>query len=185
VYRSDPSLIQACLSGDKAAWDALVERYGRLVYSIPRRYGLSTEDADDVFQNVFLSAYRSLDKLKDQSRLSSWLITTAHRECWRTGKRGAKSANLDEHIENVAAPRESDLVDWERQHLVRQGLTILDGRCQPLLEAMFFDSTRPDYETIAKKLNMRMGSIGPTRARCFNKLQKILTQLGLTADPGR
>lgn len=179
MHRSDPTLIQSCLRGDQAAWDDLVERYGRLVYSIPRRYGLSDEDANDVFQNVFLSTYRSLERLKDQTRLSAWLITTAHRESWRVGKRSDKYPQLDEQIADVAAPGDDVLEDWERQHIVRQGLAILGGRCQQLLEAMFLDSAEPSYEAIALSLGMKIGSIGPTRARCFKKLQGILADLGL------
>jgi RNA polymerase sigma factor (sigma-70 family) len=178
VHQSDPALIQACLKGDKAAWDKLVEQYGRLVYSIPRRYGLTPEDSDDVFQGVFLSAYRSLAKLKDQTRLSSWLITAAHRECWRVGKRREKYPHLDDSIADVAAPDDDQAEQWERQHVVRQGLAILGGKCQPLLEAIFLDSSDPSYEDIAKRLGMKVGSIGPTRARCFEKLQRVLADLG-------
>jgi len=178
VYKSDPALIQACLKGEKAAWDTLVERYGRLVYSIPHRYGFSADDADDVFQNVFLLAYRSLDKLKDQTRLSSWLITTTHRACWQIGKRGEKYPELDEKIDDVAAPDEDQVEAWERQHLVRQGLATLGGKCEQLLNLMFLDPEKPSYETIAERLGMKVGSIGPTRARCFEKLQRILEQLG-------
>ncbi len=183
VYRSDPALIQSCLGGDKAAWDTLVDRYGRLVYSIPSRYGLSAEDADDVFQNVFLSLCRNLGGLKDQTRLSSWLITTTHRECWRVGKRSDKYPELDERIADVAAPSEDELVTWERQHLIRQALEILGGKCEQLLRLMFLDPADPSYETIAERLGMKVGSIGPTRARCFEKLERILAELGVFDEP--
>src|SRR5512144_1837201 len=76
--RSDQDLIQACLEGDETAWKDLVLRYGRLVYSVPRRYGLSAADADDVFQNVFTAVYRHLAGLRDQARLAAWLITISH-----------------------------------------------------------------------------------------------------------
>ena len=182
VYTSDPALIQACLNAEKAAWDTLVERYGRLVYSIPHRYGFSADDADDVFQNVFLLAYRSLDKLKDQARLSSWLITTTHRECWRIGKRRGQHTELDAKIDDVAAPDDDQVLVWERQHLVRQGLMILGGKCEQLLSLMFLDPEKPSYATIAERLGTKIGSIGPTRARCFEKLQRILQKLGAFSE---
>jgi RNA polymerase sigma factor (sigma-70 family) len=182
VYKSDPALIQACIRGEKAAWDALVDRYGRLVYSIPRRYGLTPEDSDEVFQNVFVAAHRALGGLKDQTRLSSWLITTAHRECWRVGKRADRYPELDERIEDVARPSEDQLVAWERQHLVQQGLEKLGGKCEQLLRMIFLDRDDPGYETIADRLGMKVGSIGPTRARCLQKLQNILEDLGLFSD---
>lgn len=182
MYRSDPALIAACLDGRKEAWDSLVERYGRLVYSIPRRYGLSEADADDVFQNVFLTLYRSLPKLRDQTRLSAWLITTAHRECWRIGKRRDDYPDLDQVMEDVSEPSRDRLIEWERQHLVQEGLKLLGGLCEQLLRALFMDTANPSYEVIAKRLGIRVGSIGPTRARCFQKLERVLARLGIGSD---
>ena len=113
AYRSDPRLIARCVDGDQAAWDDLVDRYGRLVYSIARRYGLDA-DADDVFQNVFSALFRSLDRLRDKGRLSSWLITTTHRECWRVGRRPGGPEDLDQHIVDVSAPSDEQAAQWER-----------------------------------------------------------------------
>jgi RNA polymerase sigma factor (sigma-70 family) len=175
--------LAACRRGDRGAWDAMVDQYGRLVYSIPRRYGLSEADADDVFQGVFLQLFRRLDAIRDPDRLSSWLITTAHRECWRVGKRSANvsahGVDLEERIPDLAAPAAEDAEAWEQQHLVREALEQLGGRCQALLSALFTSGTTPNYEAIAQQLGMRVGSIGPTRARCFRKLEKILLELGV------
>ena len=78
---NDAALVHACLAGDQRAWDELVERYGRLVYGIPRRMGFSAADADDVFQNVFAILLRYLSDLRDYTRLAAWLVTTTRREC--------------------------------------------------------------------------------------------------------
>lgn len=179
MYRDDSALIQACLAGNHSAWNELVERYGRLVYSVPRRYGLSPTDADDVFQSVWTLLFRRLGALRDHSRLSSWLITTAHRESWRIGKASASNPNLDEHIADVGSPPEDLAELWEQQHLVRRSLAELGGRCAELLSALFMDSTEPSYDQIAAKLGIPVGSIGPTRARCFQKLEAILRRNGL------
>lgn len=179
MYRSDPALIQACLDGDETAWHELVERYGRLVYSIPRRYGLCQADADDIFQNVFTIALRRLSSLRDQTRLSAWLITTTHRECWRLGKLARADAALDDAIVDVSSPPAEKILHWERQHLVRQALDQLDERCQALLTALFLEPTTPTYEEIAARVGMAVGSIGPTRARCFKKLEAILNEMGV------
>ena len=104
THESDAALVRACLAGDEDAWEELVDRYGRLVYSIPRRLGLSAVDADDVFQNVFAALFRRLADLRDQSRLTSWLITTTYRECWRAGKQVWRHAGLDATIVDVGAP---------------------------------------------------------------------------------
>ena len=179
AYASDPELIKRCLRGEQAAWDELVERYGRLVYSVPRRYGLSEADASDVMQNVFVTAFRRLETLEDHTRLSAWLITTAHRESWRVGKKSGRAQHLDEAITDLGSPSDDQVESWDRQHLVRVGLERLGGRCQELLTALFLEPAEASYEELARRLDMKVGSIGPTRARCFKKLESILAELGL------
>jgi len=181
MHRSDPKLIEACLRGEQGAWDALVDQYGRLVYSIARRYGMAETDADDVFQNVFIILLRRLESLRDQTRLSAWIITTTHRECWRVGKRSGNTADIDERIADVGQPSEDRAALWEQQHVVRLGLERLSGSCQELLQALFMEESEASYEVIAERLGIKVGSIGPTRARCFRKLEKILLDLGLQA----
>lgn len=180
MHHGDSELVERCLAGDQCAWDELVDRYGRLVYSIPRRYGLSESDASDVMQNVFVTAFRKLQTLKDHERLSSWLITTAHRESWRVGKRSDRERQLDRAIPDVSEPSPAQVIDWERQHVVRAALERLGGRCQDLLTALFLEPSESSYEAIAERLDMKVGSIGPTRARCFKKLESILEEMGIT-----
>ena len=179
-YRSDPALVRACIAGNQDAWDELVDRYGRLVYSIPRRHGLSPADADDVFQNVFVVLCRRLSDLRDQTRLSSWLITITHRECWRLGKLTANQTGLDEDapIVDPGAPPAEEEVRWEREQQVREALRTLDERCRGLLTALFLDPDTPSYDEIGRRLSMPVGSIGPSRARCFRKLEAALIELG-------
>lgn len=178
MAKEDQALIEACLNGSQRAWDSLVEQYSRLVYSIPRRYQLSDADSDDVFQAVFLQLYRQLAALRDQTRLSSWLITTTHRECWRVSRREHPLNDLDPAWSDRDAPDPQATAAWEEQHLVRQALTELGGRCEQLLTALFLDPEHPDYEEIARRLSIAVGSIGPSRARCFEKLERILRKLG-------
>ncbi len=104
VTWSNSEFIQACLGGNQDAWNELVDRYGRLVYSITRRYGLSEADSDDVFQDVFTTAFRKLDTLRDPSRLSAWLMRITHRECHRVGKRPGRSVALDYALVDARAP---------------------------------------------------------------------------------
>lgn len=172
------ALVNACLRGDETAWSELVERYGRLVYSIPRRMGMVDADADDVFQNVFLLLYRHLGGLRDQSRVSSWLITTAYRECWRLGKHAGRAVDRDERLIDGAPPPETEVTRLEQEHQVRQALRRLDDRCRDLLTALFLEPEPPSYVDIAARLQMPAGSIGPTRSRCFRKLEGRLRDLG-------
>lgn len=181
MYQDDPKLIKACLAGKQNAWDELVERYGRLIYSIPRKYGFCDADADDVYSSVFMILVRKLDTVRDQNRLAAWIIRTTHRECYRIGKKANRYKELDTLIEDVSEPAPQQVMQWEHQHLVREGLGQLGGKCQELLTAMFLEQANPNYEAIAIRLGMKVGSIGPTRARCFMKLEKILIEMGL--DP--
>lgn len=174
---NDAALVEACLRGQQSAWDEIVDRYGRLVYSIPRRYGFCEADADDVFQDVFAILFRKLDSVRQRDRLSAWLIRTTHRECYRVGKQSGRYAQLDQTIEDVGSPPHERTEAWERQQVVRQALRELGGPCEALLTALFLAGQRPNYRQIAEQLGIKVGSIGPTRSRCFEKLEKILGDL--------
>jgi RNA polymerase sigma factor (sigma-70 family) len=177
----DTTLVAKCLAGEADAWDTLIERYGRLVYSIPRRAGLPDTDCDDIFQIVFGIVLRRLDTLREFERLSAWLIRTTHRETWRLVKRrkAASGETLPETLADEGEPTPEQVSRLERQHLVRQALEQIDERCRTLLEALFFEAERPDYDALGRRLNMPVGSIGPTRARCFQKLERLLAERGL------
>ena len=181
VHLSDPLLVRACLAGDDGAWEELVDRYGRLVYTVPRRLGLSEVDAEDVFQNVFVTLLRSLGSLRDQTRLSAWLITTTRRESWKIGRAGARRGEdeLDDALPAADPAVLDEVLRWEREEGVRQAMRRLDDRCRALLTALFLEPETPNYEAISARLGLPVGSIGPTRARCFKKLDVILRELGI------
>ncbi len=181
-FPSDPELIQACLRGDQAAWKELVTRYGRLVYSIPRRYGLSAVDAEDVFQNVFAIALKRLESLRNQQSLAAWLITVTRHETERVGARRITTEELDEWLEDEQATPQTQVQQWERQHIVHLALERLEKTCRELLMALFLEPDPASYEQIARQLGIPLGSIGPTRARCFKKLETILVALGFDPD---
>lgn len=182
VHRSDPALVQACLAGDEASWEELVDRYGRLVYAIPRRMGLTEADAQDVFQNVFVALLRNLSHLRDQTRLSAWLITTARRESWKLGRASSRPVSeLNDAIVDSGPPSIDEVTRWEQDHAVRQAMHRLDERCRTLLTLLYLESATPRYDEIAALLAMPVGSIGPTRARCFRKIDAILREMGI--DP--
>lgn len=182
MYRNDPDLIKACLNGDEAAWNELVERYARLVYSIALRYGLSSIDADDVFQNVFTIVFRRLSSLRNQKLLAAWLITITSRECQRLRRRNPEAIEMDESIPDGGHLPHDEAQILERRHLVRTALDQLDPRCRELLIALFLDPSEQSYEKIASRLGMPVGSIGPTRARCFKKLEAILGEMDIDFD---
>ncbi len=179
---TDPDLIQACLNGDEPAWKELVARYGRLVYSIPFRYGLGAADADDIFQNVFIIVHRRLETLKDQTLLAPWLITVTARETQRWCKRTRDHSPLDDTAADSAEPPLERVQQWELQYAVHQALAQLEPRCRELLTALFLDGHPASYQEISARLGLTNGSIGPTRARCFKKLEAILMKMGVDVN---
>src|SRR4030095_11446389 len=92
----DRALVEACLRGDSDAWEALILKYQRLIYSIPIRAGFSPVDAADIFQSVCLKLFEKLATVRKQGNISSWLMTTTSRECWRVVEKrgGATKASI-------------------------------------------------------------------------------------------
>jgi RNA polymerase sigma factor (sigma-70 family) len=175
---SDAGLIEACLGGNGQAWEALLLRYQRLIYSIPLRYGLPESDANDVFQNVSLSLWQHLGNLRDKTRLGPWLVVTTRRECWRMFRRRRQEAGaLDENLSETSNFEDEFLV-LERQSLIRAAIAALESPCRELLTQLFYTEPRPEYSKIAQSLSIPEGSIGPTRSRCLGKMMKILEELG-------
>ncbi|MBI5028971.1 MAG: sigma-70 family RNA polymerase sigma factor [Chloroflexi bacterium] len=174
AYSTDPDLVQACLKGNETAWKTLVERYGQLVYSIPRRYGFSPVEADQVFQKVFTILLRQLSTLRDQTHLVGWLVTITHHETRQVARRKPVSIQLSESIEKSETYLIEQVDFWERQRLVTQALGQLEAPCVELLTALFLEPEKLSSEKIATRLGAVVGSIGPARARCFKKLETLL-----------
>ena len=182
-HRADPVLVQACLDGDERAWDTLVERYGPLVYAIARRAGLPAADADEVFQIVFTTLFRRLHALRDQRRLSSWLIATTRRECRRLGTPAAGESGLgDEPAGDVGSSAADEAIRWEREQQIHQALRSLDDCCRGLLTAHFLAPAATSSEAIRARPAMPVDITGPARARCFRKLEAALRELGFDAE---
>jgi RNA polymerase sigma factor (sigma-70 family) len=183
--KADPELVEECLNGDAAAWEALVFRYQRLIYSIPVKLGFSQDDAADVFQSICLKLVEKLETLRDHKKLGSWLITATTRECWRKAAisrrevAGAFPAGdgQDEELLNVPAeqmlPVETHVM-LQQQQLVREAVAALPERCRRLINMLFYEKDELSYADIARSMKMPVASVGPTRARCLEKLKKLL-----------
>ncbi len=179
----DPELIEACLKGSGQAWEVLIVRYQRLIYSIPLRYGLPEHDANDIFQNVSLRLWENLGRLRDRARLGAWLVITTRRECWRMMRQRRQNTVILEEgaLDEVlpTSPRsEDEFLVLERQSQVHAAIGHLEAPCRELLTMLFYAEPRPTYSEIAQSLTLPEGSIGPTRSRCLEKLMKILEGMG-------
>jgi RNA polymerase sigma factor (sigma-70 family) len=181
----DRALVEACLGGDSEAWEALILRYQRLIYSIPIRAGFSPVDAADIFQSVCLRLFEKLSTLRKQEKISSWLMTTTTRECWRVVEKRRRETQPsiydDDYERDVVNQLESTepLADQqrmaiERQQSVREAVGALSERCRALITLLFYSKEEPSYVEIARLLKLPLNSVGPTRARCLQKLKRIL-----------
>jgi RNA polymerase sigma factor (sigma-70 family) len=184
--RDDPTvidLVNRANNGEKSAWDQLVERYAPLVWSICRRYQLDRPDADDVGQGVWLRLVEHLPALRDPAALPGWIATTTRRECLRVLRAGQRR---DEHErplppESAAeiagrAGAEADLpgsglLEAELMDALRAGLMSLSTRCRELLLLLIQDPPLA-YADIGARLQLPVGSIGPTRGRCLEALRR-------------
>jgi RNA polymerase sigma factor (sigma-70 family) len=183
---SDKQLLLSCRRGDESAWEALVNRYQRLMYAIPRRAGLDDDQAAEVFQEVFTTLFQKLNDIDDPDRLHAWLVTTAKRKTWRLISKARTTSQMHgSEAEDGAAdelagiPDDAPLPDetllkLEQQHEIRTALGSLEERCRKLLTMLFYEPETPSYSEIALSLKISEGSIGPTRARCLQKMLLLL-----------
>ncbi len=178
-------ILERSRKGDQRAWAELVERFQKLVYSIPRQMGLSTDDAADVFQSTFFALLKNLDRIENSATLPKWLSVTASRECLRILRTSGKTTTLgdqegmtlDELVADEEASAEDHALISERRYEVSAALEKIPERCRKLLGMLYGDDEK-EYKEIAEELSMPIGAIGPTRARCLDKLRAVLEMIG-------
>lgn len=184
LEKSDAELVARCRRGDETAWNELVDRYQRLIITIPRRAGLSEEQAADIFQEVFLTLFEKLDEIEQPEKIRSWMVTTAKFKTW-SAVRGEKNFHSPESEEAMQmemanfpdrSPLAEDvLIELEQQHLIRTALKQLEAKCQTILSMIYLqDAGAASYAEVARRIGVGETSISPLRARCLKKLAKIL-----------
>jgi RNA polymerase sigma factor (sigma-70 family) len=178
-------LVRAALGGDEVSWEALVQRYSGLVWSVARGYRLGQADAADVFQTTWLRLAEHLGRLSNPGQVGAWLATTARREALRTARGAARMAPADDatlvalgHVdhyspEHAALDAEQARLDADRAASLWRAFGGLPGRCRELLRILIA-MPPPSYGEVAAALDMPVGSIGPTRARCLRRLRELL-----------
>lgn len=172
VDSTDGALLRSCRDGDARAWDALVERYERLVFSVALRNGLDREDAADVTQEVFVALLDSLDTLRDDTKLASWLMTVARRKSWRTRERFVRSHPAPAETAGNAA---ADPVDtWTSVTVLHDAVARLGEPCRTLITDLYLDADHPSYAEVAARMGRSIGGIGPLRGRCLERLRGMV-----------
>ena len=178
--RNDPEvidLVTRARCGDRSAWDQLVDRYSPLIWSICRRWQLDRTDAEDVGQAVWLRLVEQLDNLRDPAALPGWLATTTQRECSRARRSrcrlaaGGQAPDAEKLPDEQAATAEDVLFMAERHAALRAAFTDLPANWQQLLTLLTTEPPTP-YAEISVKLGIPVGSIGPNRSRCLDRLRR-------------
>ena len=172
------SLLAAASAGDQAAWDALVERYANLLWSIARAFRLSQTDAADVVQLTWLRLVENLDRITEPEHLAGWLSTTARRECLQLIRRSERHREIPAtgtraEAVDPAPPVDERLLRDERDRTLWGFFAELSERCQQLLRVLMA-TPPPEYAEVADALGMPIGSIGPTRQRCLKQLRELV-----------
>lgn len=174
---ADEALVRRCLDGDAAAWTALVARHGPLAWSTIRRAGLHADDAADVYQTTWLAALEQLPRLRDPRRFGGWIARTAHLQSLRVRRGYGISRRVLARIparETDDRVPEEELSALEDRSRVTEALAAIGERCATLLRVLYFERPAPAYRDVSLRLRMPVGSIGPTRARCLERLAKRL-----------
>jgi len=191
--RDDPSviaLVARVCDGDQEAWNEIVERYSPLVWGICLRYQLSRPDIDDVGQGVWLMLVEHIGQLREPAALPGWLATTTRNECLRvlrTANRYDLDGLPDEDLmppDPDGAPIDRDLLEAELNIALRAALAELQPPCHELL-TMLINDPAPSYADVSSALGIPVGSIGPKRARCLDRLRRSRHLAGFLSErPG-
>jgi RNA polymerase sigma factor (sigma-70 family) len=168
--------VREAISGSQGAWDALVEQFSGLVWSIARSQLPDASDASDVSQTVWLRLAEHIGELRDPERVGAWLAVTTRHEATRVQKRRQFQVPVShERLVRVpeANPRqpEAAVVAAEESAALWKAFSCLGEACQTLLRMLISDPP-PSYAVVSETLGLPIGSIGPTRSRCLSHLRQ-------------
>jgi RNA polymerase sigma factor (sigma-70 family) len=171
------SLLAAASTGDQAAWDAIVGKFSSMLWSIARSFRLDPLDASDVIQITWLRLVENLDRITEPEALPGWLATTMRRECLQLLRRTSRQHTV-RHREPLDMPDPAPPVDHmlltdERDAALWRKVAELGEICLRLLRVLMA-TPPPSYPEVAAALDMRIGSIGPTRQRCLRRLRELM-----------
>lgn len=171
----DDELVMRIRSGDRVAWDELVDRHSALLWRLARSIVADDQAASDAMQTAWLRLLEQIDRIEDPQAVSSWLCTTVRREAIAIGKASVRQAPAD-HTSwsfDTATVPESDpgnhVVQADQHATVLGVFRQLSDRCQHLLTLL---AHKLSYKEISLAMDLPVGSIGPTKNRCLDQLRR-------------
>jgi RNA polymerase sigma factor (sigma-70 family) len=182
------TMMTAARAGDEAALGRIVSELSPMLWQVARAAGLAASDAEDVLQTVWLRLVSHLHEIRDTSALIAWLVITTRREAWHVRAAGRRQLPAEQDWFSARpdhTPGAEDQVIVDDQHrALWTAVAQLSPRCQELLRIVAF-VPRPDYQAVAAKLGMPVGSVGPTRGRCLAKLRVLMDGAAENGDQER
>jgi RNA polymerase sigma factor (sigma-70 family) len=178
---SDEELVKMCVDGDRPAWDALILRHVKLIYSIALDYGFNKDDSRDVVQNVCLTLFRKLHTVKDRGKVYSWLMTATFRECMNLARRRQREVAREGETEEPFDPAgtlEEIMISAQKQRDVRDVAEKWDTRCGQLLRMLYFEEC--SHKEAAARLRVSHNGIGSMHGRCLEEFRSMLSERGIT-----
>lgn len=179
----DVRLVRECIAGNEAAWAALIEKYKRLIYSIPVRRGFSAADAGDIFQSVVAELLGNLESLREPKALPLWLMRVTSHKCrqfrhQQTRETPAAELEIESTVVDTSASADELVQQGMRDQALRQALIAATPRCRELIRMLFFENAPRPYDEVAESLGLAIGSIGFIRRRCLERMRKYLVDNG-------
>lgn len=183
MFQTDEELVERARRGDESAWETIVHKYQNLLYSIPLRAGLRRDLASDVLQEVFTTLFQKIGLLEKPEFLRAWLVTTTQHKTIHLIQREnrGRPQSIDElestigfEVLDSRLTPDENLIQLEQEKQIEDALDAIDPRCRRLLTLLYLNQHQTPYAEIARQLDIPLGSIGPTRARCLEKLIKLL-----------
>jgi len=178
----DTRLVKECLAGNEEAWSLLIDKYKALIYSIPVKYGLPSQEAADVFQSTCMELLERLPELREPRALPKWLMQVAHHQCYRVKRQQQRLVSRDAEPDlpdpETHAIAEGLVQQTQEEQLLREAMANLTPQCRKLVELLFFETPPRPYSEVAAELGLALGSIGFTRQKCIERLRRTLDELG-------
>jgi RNA polymerase sigma factor (sigma-70 family) len=177
---TNAELVHGALAGDRESWDSLVRRHNGVLYYVARSFRLDKDAADDAVQATWLCLVEHLGTLRDPDRVGAWLVTTMRRQVMSTfrGHRPQLTGLDGTDVPDPGRSPEDEVTAGDRDARVRAAVRRLPARDRQLL-VLLMASRRPSYGKVSAELHMPVGSIGPTRARCLERLRRELEADGM------
>lgn len=181
--KSDRQIVQGCLKGREEDWNFLIDKYKKLIFSIPIRYGFSREEAADIFQAVCLDLIQELPKVREPKALPKWLMQVTAHKCFHWKRQRNRMVSSDDEktkVPEATVPPEGELNlrEVEEEQMLRDALAEISPRCRELIHMLFYEEPRRPYQQVAASLGLATGSIGFMRQKCLDRLKDRLDDLG-------